>query len=165
MAMRAAMHRDGASALSQLLQGDPPGPGEREVPCPCGHQARYRRCVRGACGLRLERSSSSAPGTGARIATTGSALPMPLWISRKRIPHPVSAACGRWSARKPHSTMDASRSNCWPARLSSASGRLFPVPSTRDRSKGVPARLSSASGRLFPVPSTRDRSKGVPASK
>ncbi|HKN22463.1 MAG TPA: ISKra4 family transposase [Terracidiphilus sp.] len=42
MAMRAAMHRAGASALSQLLRGDPPGPDEREVPCPCGHKARYR---------------------------------------------------------------------------------------------------------------------------
>jgi hypothetical protein len=42
MAMRAAMHRAGASALSQLLRGDPPGPDEREMPCPCGHQARYR---------------------------------------------------------------------------------------------------------------------------
>jgi hypothetical protein len=42
MALRAAMHRAGASALSQLLRNDPPGPDEREVPCPCGHKARYR---------------------------------------------------------------------------------------------------------------------------
>jgi hypothetical protein len=42
MAMRAAMHRAGASALSQLLRSDPPCPDEREVPCPCGHKARYR---------------------------------------------------------------------------------------------------------------------------
>lgn len=42
MAMRAAMHRAGASALSQLLQGNPPGPGAREIPCPCGQQAHYR---------------------------------------------------------------------------------------------------------------------------
>jgi hypothetical protein len=42
MAMRAAMHRAGASALSQLLRGAPPGPEEREVPCPCGHKAPYR---------------------------------------------------------------------------------------------------------------------------
>jgi len=41
-AMRAAMHRAGASALSQLLRGDPPGADEREMPCPCGHRARYR---------------------------------------------------------------------------------------------------------------------------
>jgi hypothetical protein len=40
--MRAAMHRAGAAALSQLLQGDPPGPDERELPCPCGQKARYR---------------------------------------------------------------------------------------------------------------------------
>jgi len=42
MAMRAAMHRAGAAALSQLLRDDPPGPEEREIPCPCGQKARYR---------------------------------------------------------------------------------------------------------------------------
>ena len=40
--MRTAMHRAGASALSRLLRGSPPGADEREVPCPCGHKARYR---------------------------------------------------------------------------------------------------------------------------
>ena len=40
--MRAAMHRTGAAALSQLLRGDPPGLEEREIPCTCGHKARYR---------------------------------------------------------------------------------------------------------------------------
>ena len=42
MAMRAAMHRAGAAALSQLLRGDPPGPEEREIPCSCGQKAHYR---------------------------------------------------------------------------------------------------------------------------
>jgi hypothetical protein len=42
MAMRAAMQRAGAAALSQLLRGDPPGPDEREISCPCGQKARYR---------------------------------------------------------------------------------------------------------------------------
>jgi hypothetical protein len=42
MAMRAAMHRAGAAALSQLLRSDPPGQEEREIPCACGHRARYR---------------------------------------------------------------------------------------------------------------------------
>jgi len=42
MAMRAAMHQAGAAALSQLLQYEPPGAGECEIPCPCGHKARYR---------------------------------------------------------------------------------------------------------------------------
>jgi hypothetical protein len=42
MAMRAAMHRAGAAALSQLLRGDPPGPDEREIPCACGQKAGYR---------------------------------------------------------------------------------------------------------------------------
>jgi len=42
MAMRVTMHQAGAAALSQLLRSDPPGPDEREVPCPCGQKARYR---------------------------------------------------------------------------------------------------------------------------
>lgn len=40
--MRSAMHRAGAAALSQLLRFEPPGAEEREMPCPCGHKARYR---------------------------------------------------------------------------------------------------------------------------
>jgi hypothetical protein len=42
MAMRSAMHRAGASALSQLLQFSPPIHGDRTRPCPCGHHARYK---------------------------------------------------------------------------------------------------------------------------
>ena len=42
MAMRAAMHRAGAAALSQLMRYEPPGVDEREMPCPCGDKARYR---------------------------------------------------------------------------------------------------------------------------
>jgi hypothetical protein len=42
MAMRAAMHQAGAAALSQLLRCEPPGPDQREIPCCCGHKARYR---------------------------------------------------------------------------------------------------------------------------
>jgi hypothetical protein len=41
MAIRSAMHRAGAAALSQLLQFDPPGPEQRQLPCPCGHTAKY----------------------------------------------------------------------------------------------------------------------------
>ncbi len=40
--MRAAMHRAGAAALSQLLRCEPPGPEQREIPCACGQKARYR---------------------------------------------------------------------------------------------------------------------------
>lgn len=41
-AMRTAVHRAGASALSQLLRFDAPAPDQRHVPCSCGQQARYR---------------------------------------------------------------------------------------------------------------------------
>jgi hypothetical protein len=54
MAMRAAVRQAGAAALSQLLRYEPPGPDEREIPCPCGQKARYRemrsRCVLTAVG-------------------------------------------------------------------------------------------------------------------
>jgi len=42
MAVRAAMHRAGAAALSHLLRGEAPGLDEREIACDCGQKARYR---------------------------------------------------------------------------------------------------------------------------
>lgn len=103
MAMRAAMHRAGASALSQLLRGNPPGPEERQIPCPCGKgQARYREmrarrvltavgevellrawylcpyCHHGQCpadaALDIEKTDSS-PGVRRMLALVGSAAP------------------------------------------------------------------------------------------
>jgi hypothetical protein len=41
MAVRSAMHQVGANTLSQLLEFEAPGPGERERPCACGHWAKY----------------------------------------------------------------------------------------------------------------------------
>jgi hypothetical protein len=41
MAVRSAMHQAGASALTQLLQFHPPGLNERQLPCVCGHMAKY----------------------------------------------------------------------------------------------------------------------------
>ncbi|MGH6628924.1 MAG: ISKra4-like element ISDesp4 family transposase, partial [Burkholderiales bacterium] len=42
MALRSALHRAGASALSRLLQWSPPAADERTLPCPCGHHAGYK---------------------------------------------------------------------------------------------------------------------------
>lgn len=42
MAVRSAMHRAGATALTELLQFAVPPPGQQAIPCPCGGQARYR---------------------------------------------------------------------------------------------------------------------------
>jgi hypothetical protein len=42
MAMRSALHRAGAAALSQLLEFPVPDEGERTLPCSCGQQAHYR---------------------------------------------------------------------------------------------------------------------------
>jgi hypothetical protein len=41
MAVRSAMHRAGAAALTELLQFPPPDAGHRTIPCDCSHQARY----------------------------------------------------------------------------------------------------------------------------
>ena len=35
------MHHAGASVLTQLLEFDPPGREQRQLPCPCGYQAKY----------------------------------------------------------------------------------------------------------------------------
>jgi hypothetical protein len=42
MAFRAALHRAGAAALSQLLQFPEPAADQCMIACPCGSQARYR---------------------------------------------------------------------------------------------------------------------------
>jgi hypothetical protein len=42
MAFRAALHRAGASALSQLLRFPAPAADQRGIACPCGRQAHYR---------------------------------------------------------------------------------------------------------------------------
>ena len=41
-AMRSALHRAGAAALTELLQFPAPAANQRRLPCPCGHQAHYR---------------------------------------------------------------------------------------------------------------------------
>jgi hypothetical protein len=42
MAVRSALHRAGAAALSELLRFPAPAAGQRMLPCPCGQQAHYR---------------------------------------------------------------------------------------------------------------------------
>jgi hypothetical protein len=42
MAIRAAMHQAGATALTQLLQFEPPDADHLTVPCSCGHTARFK---------------------------------------------------------------------------------------------------------------------------
>lgn len=42
MGFRTALHQAGAAALTQLLQFPEPAAEQRTIPCPCGHQARYR---------------------------------------------------------------------------------------------------------------------------
>lgn len=42
MAVRSAMHRAGAAALTELLQFPVPAPDQRTLPCSCGQTAHYR---------------------------------------------------------------------------------------------------------------------------
>jgi len=42
MGFRAALHQAGAAALSHLLRFPKPAIEQRDIPCPCGHQAHYR---------------------------------------------------------------------------------------------------------------------------
>jgi hypothetical protein len=42
MAVRSAMHKTGAAALTKLLQFAAPAAGQRTIPCSCGQQAHYR---------------------------------------------------------------------------------------------------------------------------
>ena len=41
LALRASLHQAGATALSALLQFDPPGDQQQPLPCPCGHKSKY----------------------------------------------------------------------------------------------------------------------------
>ena len=41
LALRASLHHTGATALTALLQFDPPDSNQREPACPCGHRAKY----------------------------------------------------------------------------------------------------------------------------
>ena len=41
-ALRTALHQAGAAALSELLQFETPAADQRQLPCPCGHHARYQ---------------------------------------------------------------------------------------------------------------------------
>ena len=41
MGLRTTLHQAGAAALGQLLEYPEPPVGERQLPCPCGHTARY----------------------------------------------------------------------------------------------------------------------------
>jgi hypothetical protein len=46
MAVRSAMHQAGAAALTKLLEFPIPTADQRNIPCACGHQARYQELRR-----------------------------------------------------------------------------------------------------------------------
>ena len=42
-ALRSSLHQAGAKALNELLQFDAPALDQRQLPCPCGHEAQYQQ--------------------------------------------------------------------------------------------------------------------------
>jgi hypothetical protein len=96
------MHRAGASALTELLQYDPPDEDHRTIPCPCGHSAHYKelrsktvltvvgpvrltrpyylcaQCATGQCPVDAELGIAgleSSPGVRRMEAVMGSEMP------------------------------------------------------------------------------------------
>jgi hypothetical protein len=96
------MHQAGAAALTELLQFAEPAAEQREIPCPCGQQARYRelrprRLLTALGAVELRRpyylcphchsgqfpadgdldveNSDSSPGVRRMLAAVGSAAP------------------------------------------------------------------------------------------
>jgi hypothetical protein len=61
MAMRSALHRAGAAALSQLLEFPAPGKEEHTLACPCGRQAHYHGLRSKAVLTALGRVEVSRP--------------------------------------------------------------------------------------------------------
>ncbi|MGB7847056.1 MAG: ISKra4 family transposase [Candidatus Acidiferrum sp.] len=61
MAMRSALHRAGAAALSQLLEFPAPGKEEHTLACPCGRQAHYHGLRSKAVLTALGRAEVSRP--------------------------------------------------------------------------------------------------------
>ena len=90
LALRASLHQAGATALTALLQFDPPSPNQRQLPCACGHTASY-------VGLRsksLLTVVDEARGLRPYLwstATTASFQWMPISISRIPNYHPACA--------------------------------------------------------------------------
>jgi Uncharacterised protein family (UPF0236) len=101
-ALRSAMHQAGATALTQLLQYDPPDEDHKKIPCPCGHWANYLRlrsrslltvvgsvqlsrpyflcddCSNGQCPVDVElgvANLETSPGVRRMEAVVGSEMP------------------------------------------------------------------------------------------
>jgi len=82
MGFRAALHQAGAAALTQLLQFSEPGAEQRRIPCPCGHQARYRELRSRRLLTAWARWNCRAPGISVRTVATASFLPIANSTSR-----------------------------------------------------------------------------------
>jgi hypothetical protein len=80
-AVRAAMHRAGAAALTQLLQFPVPAGDQWNIPCGCGHQARYQELRSKPVLTAVGQAKTSGPTTYARTAITANSPPMSNWIS------------------------------------------------------------------------------------
>ena len=102
MAVRSSVHQVGAAVLNQWLEFAPPGPDHRQLPCACGHTARYvelrikpvltavgkaeclrpyylcEHCHRGQFPVDVEldiENTELSPGVRRMLATIGHELP------------------------------------------------------------------------------------------
>lgn len=103
MAFRAALHQAGAAALTQLLQFPEPAE-QRNVPCPCGHQANFRevrpRHILTALGkVELRRP----PGFCVHTVMRASFLSIANWTSKIATVLRECAVCRLWWVRSRHS--------------------------------------------------------------
>jgi hypothetical protein len=109
MAMRSALHRAGAAALTELLRFPAPTAEPRTLPCRCGRQAHYRELRTKPVLTAVGPVEVSRPYYGARTVTPANPPPMSNWTSRTRNSLPGCGACRRWWARRPPSITGGNR--------------------------------------------------------
>ena len=104
MAMRSAMHRAGASALTELLRFPVPPPSQRTIPCPCGNQALYKELRPKPILTALGEVTVLRPY---RTVMWVSSPPMSNSTSKTRHFLQACAGCKPPSAKRPPSTTGA----------------------------------------------------------
>ena len=103
--LRSLLHRAGAAALTQLPRFAEPGADRREIPCACGHKARYRELrSRRIVTVLDEAELTRPPTTSARTVTTGGSRPTPVWMWTARTSLPACGECLPLSAVRRLST-------------------------------------------------------------
>ena len=91
LALRASLHQAGATALTALLQFDPPSPNQRQLPCAWGHTASYVGLRSKSLLTLVGAARCLRPTIFVTTAITASFQWMPISISRIPNYHPACA--------------------------------------------------------------------------